>query len=124
MNSTFSIYSLDSHISDYHVGLDWLSYITIIIFATILVLSIWASSRRFLGRGTKKNMILDAFDLNKNMSHFKIRQGEELNITDGIRAIAMMWVVIGHAYSFSLSAGSVNLTTITNVANRPFFLLI
>jgi peptidoglycan/LPS O-acetylase OafA/YrhL len=43
---------------------------------------------------------------------------------DGIRAIAMMWVVIGHAYSFSLSAGSVNLTTITNVANRPFFLLI
>ena len=75
MNSTYSIYSVDSHISDYRVGLDWLSYITIIIFATILILSIWASSRRLFGRGGKKNMILDAFDLNKNMSHFKIRQG-------------------------------------------------
>jgi peptidoglycan/LPS O-acetylase OafA/YrhL len=39
------------------------------------------------------------------MSHFKIREGEDLNIMDGVRAIAMMWVVFGHAFSFSLAAG-------------------
>lgn len=75
MNSSCSVYSVDSHISDYQVGLDWLSYITIIILATIVFLTIWASCRRFFGKETKKHMILDAFDLNKNMSYFKIRQG-------------------------------------------------
>lgn len=43
---------------------------------------------------------------------------------DGVRAIAMMWVVFGHAYSFALNVGPINLPNITTVADKPFFLLI
>ena len=42
---------------------------------------------------------------------------------DGVRAIAMMWVVIGHTFSFFLS-GNVNLLTVTNQVLQPAFLII
>ena len=37
------------------------------------------------------------------MKHFNVREGEDLNIWDGVRAISMMWVVIGHIFSFWLT---------------------
>jgi hypothetical protein len=124
MNSSLSVYSIDSHITDYHVEMDWLSYLTIAILAAIALLTVWSTARKLIFNETEKNMVIGAFDLTKNVGHFKIRQGEDLNIMDGVRAIAMMWVVIGHSFSFSLSAGTTNISTIMNVASKPFFLLI
>lgn len=43
---------------------------------------------------------------------------------DGVRAVAMMWVVFGHMYSFSLASGAVNLPTIEAVVTKPFLLLV
>ena len=39
------------------------------------------------------------------MKHFKVREKEDLNVWDGVRALAMMWVIIGHTYSFFLGSG-------------------
>ncbi len=43
---------------------------------------------------------------------------------DGIRALSMMWVVIGHNYSFTLGAGMINITDFQLAADSPFYLLI
>jgi len=48
------------------------------------------------------------------MKHFSIREGEDLNAWDGVRSLAMMWVVIGHSFSFSLKV-------IENIASIPYF---
>ena len=43
---------------------------------------------------------------------------------DGVRALAMMWVVIGHVYSDYLISGVENMINITDFANKPFFLVL
>ena len=43
---------------------------------------------------------------------------------DGVRAIAMMWVAIGHTFAFYAQAGVINYVSFLEVANRPFFLII
>lgn len=64
-NSTFDVFSVDSHISDYHVDLDWLSYITIIILASLLLLAIYSSIRGI--KGKKQHALIEAFDVGRNM---------------------------------------------------------
>ena len=45
------------------------------------------------------------------MKHFNVREGEDLNIIDGVRAFAMMWVVFGHSFTFTLN-GDINIQNI------------
>jgi hypothetical protein len=123
LNSTFDIYSINSHIQDYQVDMDWFSYLTIVIMAAFALAVLWASLRN-LKEKKSPHRLLDAFDLGSNMSHFKIRQNEDLNIFDGVRAIAMMWVVIGHVFSFYLGSGLENISNIMPVISKPFYLLI
>jgi len=57
------------------------------------------------------------------MKHFDIREGEDMNAWDGVRSLAMMWVVIGHTFSFSLNAID-NLTSITYFGNQAYILVL
>ena len=43
---------------------------------------------------------------------------------DGVRSIAMMWVVNGHSYSMLLGGGALNITNINDFGNKPFFLIL
>ena len=58
------------------------------------------------------------------MGHFKVREGEDLNCLDGIRSLALLWVIIGHTFSFSLNVGIENIADLLPVTNHPFFLVI
>ena len=46
-----------------------------------------------------------------------------MNAWDGVRSLAMMWVVIGHTFSFSLNAID-NLTSITYFGNQAYILVL
>ncbi len=58
-NSSFSVFYVDSHISDYHTDMDWLSYLTITILAAIVALTFYSTIRRFINKkGQQKQIIL------------------------------------------------------------------
>ena len=46
-----------------------------------------------------------------------------MNVFDGIRALAMMWVVFGHVFSFAIN-GTVNAINTLDFASKPFFLIV
>lgn len=58
------------------------------------------------------------------MEYFKIRENEDLNIFDGVRALSMMWVIIGHSYSFFIGSGVINSQDLDPIISAPFFLII
>jgi len=57
------------------------------------------------------------------MKHFDIREGEDLNVWDGVRSLAMMWVVIGHTFSFSLNVIE-NITSAQYFGNQAYILVL
>jgi len=57
------------------------------------------------------------------MKHFGIREGEDLNAWDGVRSLAMMWVVIGHTFSFSLNVIE-NITSAQYFGNQAYILVL
>lgn len=104
--------------------MDWLSYTTITIICALVAITLWSTLKNLIFKDKKSNKVVEAFDVGKNMIHFKIRKNEDLNIFDGVRALSMMWVVIGHSFSFYLSAGLVNMPDISVILNKPFYLII
>lgn len=71
-----------------------------------------------------RNRWLGCFDAVSNIQqHFKVRESEDLNVWDGVRAFAMLWVVIGHSYTMSV-IGSSNLLNIQPIFEKPFLLVL
>lgn len=104
--------------------MDWLSYLTLTIISALVAITIWSTIKNIIFKGKKSHKIVEAFDVGKNMSHFKIRKNEDLNIFDGVRALSMMWVIIGHSFTFYVSAGMINILNINVVLNKPFYLVV
>jgi peptidoglycan/LPS O-acetylase OafA/YrhL len=75
------------------------------------------------GYKSKQNKYLDSFNIMANMKHFNIREGEDLNVWDGVRSLAMMWVVIGHVFSFWLNVID-NITNAMYFGNKPYILIL
>jgi hypothetical protein len=100
--------SIYSHPEQYAFNFNWMSYLTITILIILTILAIIATVRAKLKQKTSNKMLI-CFDLVANTKNiFKVREGEPLNIIDGVRAISMMWVIIGHFFSFLLSSGILN----------------
>jgi TctA family transporter len=131
MGLPLNVFSIDSNTENYDFPMNWLSYLTAFILVAIGVLVFAATVRGCdrkekegseikseikLERGEKRvkesdNKWVACFDLSTNIrQHFKIRENEDLNVWDGIRSISMMWVIIGHCYTFSLGG-------VINIAN-------
>ena len=117
----FDIYSIASNAQDYEYPMNWLSYLTTFILIAIAVLVFIATFGRKKEKGSSK--FVQSFDLVSNMKHFNVREGEDLNVWDGVRALSMMWVVIGHIFSFWLQ-GVENIASIMDFSRKPFFLVI
>jgi peptidoglycan/LPS O-acetylase OafA/YrhL len=104
--------------------LTWVSYLTIFILLALGVLVLTATIRGYGRKDTdKNNKWMECFNVVPNLNYFSIRKGETLNAWDGVRSLAMMWVVIGHVYSNFL-AGIVNLGNFAHLFSHPFVLII
>ena len=86
----------------------WVSYLTISILSIIFVAICWSTINALFGK-KKNSKIIDSFNVVKNLEYFKVRENQDLNIFDGVRALSMMWVIIGHTYSFFINAGIINI---------------
>lgn len=93
--------------------MNWVSFLTLFILILLVIAAIVVTLRNAKKKNKGKKNIFDAFDINKNIDYFKIRENENLNIFDGVRAVSMMWVVFGHTYLFFLGSGLSNLTSVT-----------
>ena len=112
----FDLFSLTSDSESYVFPMNWVSYLTTFLLTGIMLMVLVATLRRSKGW-------LGCFNFVSNMKHFHVREGEDLNIWDGVRALAMMWVVIGHVCSFWLSYID-NLASISHFGNQAFYLIV
>jgi hypothetical protein len=120
LGADLSVFWIKSDTEHYQYPLFWVSYLTIFIIVTLLILAFIATVR---GYKSKQNKYLDSFNIMANMKHFNIREGEDLNIWDGVRSLAMMWVVIGHVFSFWFPVIE-NTASIFTFASKPFYLIL
>lgn len=109
----------------YSYSFDWLSYLTIAILATIGILSVLGTAKgaEMSKKDNKKSSFLGCFDLLSNATTLFEKKKEHLLIWDGVRALAMMWVVIGHSLSFWTTHVD-NIASILDFGNHPVFLVV
>ena len=103
--------------------MNWISYLTISVLSLIFLIVCWSTLNDLFGK-KKNSKIIESFNIVKNLEYFKIRENQDLNIFDGVRALSMMWVIIGHTYSFFINAGITNISNLNAIITKPFFLLI
>jgi hypothetical protein len=70
-----------------------------------------------------KIRMLRGFSLRQTLKIFKYNDKSDLNVFNGIRSLAMMWVIFGHYYLNS-STGVVNTFFISEAFSQPFFLIV
>ena len=104
--------------------MDWVSYLTVLLLVAFASLTVFSSMKHWIAKKKSTSLLLSSFDLKRNISHFNIRKNENLNILDGVRALAMMWVVFGHTYFFYLFIGVENSFSLPDVARHPYFLVV
>jgi hypothetical protein len=121
MQIPLEIIDINSDSEHYTFPLSWVSYLTIFILMAIAVLVFTATVKGY--KAKLKNKWLQCFDVFTNLKHFDVRPKEDLNALDGVRALSMMWVVIGHSFSIFIAA-IVNITDYSHLASHPFELVL
>jgi hypothetical protein len=58
LKTGFSVFSIDTHVADYHVPIDWLSYVTITIMAVIVLLAIYSTLRRLSEKEAHPHIVI------------------------------------------------------------------
>lgn len=96
----YNVYTIYDHIPDYQFPFTWVFYLTIIILSLLVSVTLYATLFK------PKAKLVKAVSLGETLKIFKTKDSD-LNVFNGIRAIAMMWVVFGHYY----------FNTVTNISN-------
>ena len=96
----YNVYAIYDHIQDYQSPFNWVFYLTIIILSLLVGVTLYATLFK------SKIKLIRAVSLRETLKMFK-NKNSDLNIFNGVRAIAMMWVVFGHYY----------FNTVTNISN-------
>ena len=121
IKAPISVFYVKSDTENYEFPMNWVSYLTVFILLAIGFLVVLATTMGY--KRKKEHKIIDSFNVMSNLKHFKVRENEDLNIWDGVRAFAMMWVVIGHTFA-TWNRGTINTTNMAVYGNKPFFLII
>ena len=72
---------------------------------------------------THKEKILNAFNLKKNLSYLISpvdRDEKDLRSFNGVRVLAMMWVMLAHVFWFGGKSPNMNPTAVIDLANNPY----
>ena len=92
----YEIYDVQSHIQDYQFPYTPLFYITVIIMVILACLVLLATLNH-----KKESKYLKCFALQETLGVLKRRESD-LNVFNGVRSFAMMWVILGHTFLYSL----------------------
>lgn len=76
---------------------DWKFYFTVslisLLFLLVLITTVFKS--KISNRSKKQLILLNCFNLQDSIKLFKYKQNT-LNVFNGVKALSMMWVVLGH----------------------------
>lgn len=100
MQAPYSIHAIFNDIQDYQFPFNWVFYTTIAILSLLAVVTLYAT----LSKSNYK--MIQSVSLQETMKVFKSKDSD-LNVFNGVRALAMMWVVFGHYY-FNTVTGILN----------------
>jgi uncharacterized membrane protein len=103
-------------VQDYEYPLTWVFYIMAIILTACVGATLFATFTR------SKQRLLKGIALQESLKIFKTKESD-LNILNGVRSLAMMWVVFGHYY-FNTVTYIENSMSITEIFEKPFLLLV
>jgi len=104
MQMPLKVSSINNKVQDYRYPFNWVFYLLLVLTIAIMFLVLYSTFKK------KKNK-LDMFIIQESMKIFKRNPNSNLNALNGVRSLAMMWVIIGHSYSFGIT-GSINMSTI------------
>ena len=96
----------------------WLFYATMLFFFGIIVL--YLNSSYF--KNQQSGIIMKSFNIKENMKIFEYKPSH-LNTLNGIRSLAMVWVILGHAFVFGLGFVA-NFTSLEQRVKSYFFLFL
>ncbi len=99
-------------------------YITVVllaIFAFTAIFSIfWSYKNKKKERYAVFDKIVETFNPVDGMSIFKYKSNY-LNIFNGIKAVCMFWVIMGHLFTVRLKY-DVNITSVSTEVEKPIFM--
>lgn len=105
-------------LEDYQYPFNFSFFLTVfcLIFLVTLVGMATCSQR------ISQHKVMGAFSLQKSMKVFKYHPNGRLNVLNGVKALSMLWVILGHEYALGF-AYVINLLTLGNTQLKDWKLL-
>lgn len=89
--------SVVNRIDEQRYEFTWVFYLTAIMIGLLVAFVSFASIMHWLGR--RNNKIVSSMSLQSSLKIFEYNQKSQLNVLNGVRSLAMLWVIFGHQYS-------------------------
>lgn len=117
-NVPLEVASVENNFPNQQYPYERFFFFTLFMFTLLFILVLLSSLSKTVG----KHQILSAFSMQNSLKIFKYRDNP-LNTLNGVRALSMLWVIIGHEFAFMIQF-SENVLTISNQLEKSYFLVI
>lgn len=108
MGYDLRVASVNNRIQDQQPPYTWVFFLTLTLIAILIALTLYST----LTRSTHR--LLKSFSLPNTLKIFKYNPKSRLNVFNGVRSLAMLYVIFGHQYSLVIVNTS-NLLTLNEV---------
>lgn len=108
-----------NNIPDTEYEYDWVFYLTLTILSLLVVLVLFSSSFAKLA----KNRWTKGFAIQNSIKIFKYNPHSRLNVLNGVKSLAMFWVIMGHQYCLGIVNMSNVLTFDDEMASWKYLLI-